>query len=233
MSTTYRYSPLNEKAQQIRLLTLLPGTISPQKDFQIRIKLHIVELTKENEHEFEAVSYVWGSTDDHLDIWIETESGPQSLKITRNLYDCLMHICYESHPCILWIDAICIDQQNIPERSSQVRRMADIFSWSKRVVVWLGREADGSSLALHLLEVLSSKIEVDWEKVSKKAASEDASEQHWGDPNIALPYNEQEYTAIVRLLERPCRCWGRTIFPIPAYFLIFSQDNVISRNNSI
>ncbi|CAG7556529.1 unnamed protein product [Fusarium equiseti] len=37
-----------------------------------------------------------------------------------------------------WIDAICINQEDIPERNAQVLRMKDIYENAKRIICWLG-----------------------------------------------------------------------------------------------
>lgn len=203
MSTPYHYTPLHEQSHQIRLLTLHPGNSVAQEDSHIRITLEIVQLTTENVPEFEALSYAWGSPENRREVWIVTDSGLQILNITQNLHKSLHHLRYETEPRVLWIDAICINQQDIPERSSQVKRMANIYTLSKRVLVWLGPEADESSLALALLESLGSKIEVDWHRGKMNATSEDPLDRHWADKSQPLPFNYREMTAIVRLCERP------------------------------
>lgn len=60
------------------------------------------------------------------------------------------------------MDAVCIDQQNIPERGQQVLKMADIYSKAGGVILWLGRERDGTTLALSALSALGPEVEVDW-----------------------------------------------------------------------
>ena len=37
-----------------------------------------------------------------------------------------------------WIDAVCINQLDVPERNAQVQRMADIYVNARRTLVWLG-----------------------------------------------------------------------------------------------
>jgi len=44
----------------------------------------------------------------------------------------------EDGPIWIWIDAICIDQQNIAERNHQVRFMGMIYRMAQEVFVWLG-----------------------------------------------------------------------------------------------
>jgi hypothetical protein len=46
----------------------------------------------------------------------------------------------------LWIDAICIDQDNFLERGHQVKQMGEIYSAAKTVLVWLGPEVGKSIL---------------------------------------------------------------------------------------
>jgi hypothetical protein len=41
-----------------------------------------------------------------------------------------------------WVDALCIDQNNIPEKNSQVSKMKEIYEGAKKIVVWLGPAAD-------------------------------------------------------------------------------------------
>ncbi|KAL1646054.1 hypothetical protein SLS58_003474 [Diplodia intermedia] len=43
---------------------------------------------------------------------------------------------------LYWVDALCINQRDLPEREAQVLLMGDVYAGAARVVVWLGREAD-------------------------------------------------------------------------------------------
>ncbi|KAJ8112922.1 hypothetical protein OPT61_g4827 [Boeremia exigua] len=45
----------------------------------------------------------------------------------------------EDGPRALWVDAVCIDQRNVQERSSQVRMMYKIYFQAEQVLVWLGQ----------------------------------------------------------------------------------------------
>ena len=49
------------------------------------------------------------------------------------------------------MDAICIHQDDLEERGRQVRRMAQIYSLTSRVNVWLGPEGNDSSYALDIV----------------------------------------------------------------------------------
>jgi hypothetical protein len=55
--------------------------------------------------------------------------------------DCLR----SSHVDKVWIDAVCINQDNIDERNAQVLRIRDIFSQSLAVTIWLGEDEMGGT----------------------------------------------------------------------------------------
>jgi hypothetical protein len=59
-------------------------------------------------------------------------------------------------PRALWVDAICINQENLSERSSQVRLMSTIYKTATHTAVWLGEETDQSRCAFQLLHSLES-----------------------------------------------------------------------------
>lgn len=60
----------------------------------------------------------------------------------------------------LWIDALSIDQGNIPERNDQVRSMSKIYSQAADVSVWLGHEDGSIEVALNDLRCLQAHIEM-------------------------------------------------------------------------
>jgi hypothetical protein len=133
----YQYSPLNEEAGEIRLLTLHPGPLNSE----IYVVLHNETLTKTNTPAFEALSYTWGSMENLHDIRVGP-SGNDVLSVTRNLAVALQYLRYAEKVRVLWIDAVCIDQKNTKERGQQVERMRDIYTLADRVVVWWRRGAE-------------------------------------------------------------------------------------------
>lgn len=96
---------------------------------------------------FIALSYVWGSYNDRVAIRV----NGRTFNITRNLHAALTHLRSQSAETILWVDAICIDQGNVPERNSQVEHMPQVYSAATQVIAWLGEEADGSSHAMNYI----------------------------------------------------------------------------------
>ncbi|KAF3023061.1 hypothetical protein E8E14_012712 [Neopestalotiopsis sp. 37M] len=121
-----QYEPLDPSLRQIRLLTLL----SPSEG-KISAQLHVASL--EDQPVFDALSYVWGVEDDPDPICINGET----CKVKKNLKAALRRL-QDSEPLVIWIDAICIDQENVDEKNHQLPLMRDIYTRASQVIVWLG-----------------------------------------------------------------------------------------------
>ncbi|KIW03032.1 uncharacterized protein PV09_05685 [Verruconis gallopava] len=202
----YQYEPLDSKASEIRLLTLHPGCFSDQ----LCVSLHKTHISRTSIPHFEALSYVWGSLENLADLRVGT-IGDTYVSITVNLAKALPYLRYEDKPRVLWIDAVCIDQQNLKERGHQVQLMRDIYGLASRVVVWLGLEDQDSTYALDLMDELSRKIDVDWLNATMRPSLSAVDEPQWTDLTQLLPYEEKELSALYFLLHRPWfeRLWIR------------------------
>ncbi|KAL9592915.1 MAG: hypothetical protein Q9179_006251 [Wetmoreana sp. 5 TL-2023] len=97
--------------------------------------------------EYEALSYTWGSTTQDWPIRIHTKqpvglSSPTSrtdiVLVTKHLHAAILRLRQPIVALLVWIDQLCIDQNDIAERNAQVRLMAEIYRRAKRTVVWLG-----------------------------------------------------------------------------------------------
>jgi hypothetical protein len=60
---------------------------------------------------------------------------------------------------VFWIDAICINQDDVPERNKQVLRMRDIYSLADTVQVWLGKADENSYTAMDLVGQLAEVVQ--------------------------------------------------------------------------
>jgi hypothetical protein len=86
--------------------------------------------------------------------------------------------------------------------------MTDIYSLTKNVLVWVGPEADNSTLALDVLRDLSTKVEVDFKghmlMPPKGATSSRRNpESHWWHTKQPLPYTKVELMPLCHLFGRP------------------------------
>lgn len=197
---SYHYEPLNDDLNEIRLLTLHEGHF----EAEIRISIHSVPLNADSLPTYEALSYVWGSPETEVEIQV----GSRSLAITKNLAEALPYLRYQDRPRVLWIDAICVNQQDLAERSRQVIRMADLYKLADRVVVWLGSDKNESGHGLRIMEELSSQINVNWLRRTIEPKSDQAA-KHWSDVNQELPYDDNDLRAIYSLMIYPwfVRLW--------------------------
>jgi hypothetical protein len=112
--------------------------------------LEIVHITQ-CQVPYEALSYVWGR---------ETAPTPllcrdSELTITANLDHALRHLRPANAPRKLWIDALCIDQENIEERERQVGYMRLMYKHAEQTIVWLGPKAPGVERAFTAVKQLA------------------------------------------------------------------------------
>lgn len=110
----------------IRLLKVRTGSL---------INDHIccdLTVTNLDEHPvYYALSYIWGSRSAPLPVYV----NGQEHYIRANLWSFLKHaqeVCSSEY---LWIDAMCINQENLVERSDQVQLMSRIYSGAKKTIV--------------------------------------------------------------------------------------------------
>jgi len=131
----YCYSPLPPGAN-IRLLRLMPyaNESTDKAGLQGELFEYFLQDPGQRTHLYEALSYTWGGEEKPRSIAIKG----QNLNITANLYEALLHLRTRSLDRIIWIDAICINQENREEQGQQVQLMAMIYSKAHRVLVWLG-----------------------------------------------------------------------------------------------
>jgi hypothetical protein len=213
-SGSYQYLPLRpELPNETRLLTLHAGKFNDQ----IEVSIHNVDLSasRPNVEEYESLSYVWGSPENNFRIdvrpSVDGEQAGGALYITENLDTALRYLRYADRPRVMWIDAICINQIDLTERSRQVSWMGQIYRKASRTVVFLGEQEKDSETALRLIADLGSKIVVDWTDYTLSSSEKGKSEPHWATFRAPLDYSPDELRAIYRLLHRPWfgRLWIR------------------------
>ncbi len=109
--------------------------------------LHAVRCTTGEPVWYTALSYVWGNP-----ALVTTMScNDKCFGITKNLELALRRLRRSDVSVMLWVDQICINQDDLQEKSQQVALMGTIYQRAWSTVVWLGEEADNSSDALDTL----------------------------------------------------------------------------------
>ncbi|KAF4857009.1 Heterokaryon incompatibility protein 6, OR allele [Colletotrichum siamense] len=107
-----------------------------------------------NNTEFETLSYTWG-TEAATEALMIHEKG--HLKVTPNLASFLRQRREEERTVVLWVDAVCINQQDIEERKFQVMIMGMVYLKCAAITVWLGPESENSDMAIDELVMLAAK----------------------------------------------------------------------------
>jgi hypothetical protein len=131
------YKPL-AKTGEIRLLYIESLEECGPNDYKLwcsikHTNLHEKALDDVEVNErvrYEALSYEWGSEENPQHIWIR--GHPTPVLIRENLYIALVALLLPDAWRPLWVDAICINQDDVGERNSQVTQMATIT----RAQIW-------------------------------------------------------------------------------------------------
>jgi hypothetical protein len=100
--------------------------------------------------DYEALSYAWGDRAQVTHIWLNGSLKEVSSDLEAGLraLHCLPETQLGMH---YWIDALCINQEDILERSQQVKRMHRIYHEARAIVVWLGPETENDDRAIRVM----------------------------------------------------------------------------------
>lgn len=161
------YRSLDPQKREIRVLTILASgdhviavpltqPESADDDSNTNVAdIHCVLQTVllEDEPSYTALSYHWGTDVPSTPVLINSKP----VLVRRNLAAALRHLQQKDRPLNIWVDAICINQNDNKEKSRQVQMMAKIYERSTGVLVWLGPAADDSDAAMEKLRDIGEK----------------------------------------------------------------------------
>lgn len=161
----YRYKEL-ESDEEFRILKLYPGDDGP--DDVIRCEINHYESPRKDAAsavEYEALSWTWD--DDAADQTDKLASDyaklaivdsvdskqPDAIKMIKsNLHAALKALRHRTQDRKLWVDYVCINQDNIGEKNNQVKMMSLIYGKAKNVCIWLGEPATDGHKALEFIK---------------------------------------------------------------------------------
>ncbi|KAF4631289.1 hypothetical protein G7Y89_g6842 [Cudoniella acicularis] len=132
----YTYTPLNTTPNTIRLLIIEPlqqqqNRSSNLDDLQITTRLNSISFAQRPK--YSALSYTWGSSEPQEYILIDG----RPFLVGDNLFHALLSLRHKTEERVFWIDAICINQDDVKERNAQLALMPWIYTRAKTVLVWL------------------------------------------------------------------------------------------------
>ena len=174
----YIYMPLSEWTS-IRLLHLLSGRGSDPWMGTVTENKSAVDGYTDS---YEAISYIWG--DAVMLAFIELDGC--TARITKSLEAALLHVRSSRTIQKLWVDQICINQEDAAERSTQVQQMDQVYAKAERVHVWLGPSNENSGVGMMLLQQLCYDRQLDgdpsWKDLTPdmvRAGIEDIMDRPW------------------------------------------------------
>lgn len=124
----FHHDPLEYTIQSIRVVQIQPDCSSDG-----HIQCRVIHTTIDDK--YTCLSYVWGPPEPSKLILV----NGKWIIVRQNLFDFLDTIrTIRGRASRFWIDALCINQADIPERNKQVQQMGLTYSYASHVLVWLG-----------------------------------------------------------------------------------------------
>lgn len=204
MPASFQYTPLEADGIAIRLLKIHPA--NPQEPFSIQCSLFQVSL---NDHpDYHALSYAWSDEVSNQILPQEITVDGERLTVGPNLAAALKSRRERGLGNIpIWVDAICINQNDINEKSHQILKMRQIYAQAQLVTVWLGPERENSKKAFQMIRKISQQRENSGE---------------WIQNSLLTRKNSTEWRALYHMLRRS---WWRRIWIIQE--MVAAKDAVV------
>ena len=191
-ASKYEYKPLQDS--QICLLTIT--SISSDG-----ITCDLEQSEFDDCPIYDALSYAWGEQDSNRPT---LHCNGRFISISPHLNSALerFYRSWENDdtsdrlPCPrIWVDAVCINQNNDVEKGHQVAKMAQIYARARRVIAWLGEDENGSEMAMQLLQEYATAFP-DRQESTALYDAEDRVQFLRGQ-------NKQTWSALIDLSDRP------------------------------
>ena len=172
--------------------------------------LHATSCTSGIPVWYTALSYVWGNP-----ALVKTMiCNGKHFAITKNLGLALHHLRRSDVSIMLWVDQICINQDDLQEKSQQVVLMGTIYQRAWSTLVWLGEEADNSDEAIDTL--LNTKTALQYYQHGSAPNAEDFE-------RLFLPASDSpKWHDLGNLMRRP---WFKRIWIIQE--VVLSQQIIV------
>ncbi|PMD47010.1 HET-domain-containing protein [Hyaloscypha variabilis F] len=165
--------PLNRQRREVRVLVLCEG----RDDSPVECSMKTISLF-DGAASFNALSYVWGDANDTTTIIV----NQLLITVPKSLANCLQNLRHytashtkllNQNPQTIWADAVCINQQDLLERSQQVQMMDDIYSSARNVVIWLGEGTEYTDYAFDLMNSTAFRERLKDLKISNRRPFEE------------------------------------------------------------
>ncbi|CVL12860.1 related to heterokaryon incompatibility protein het-6 [Fusarium proliferatum] len=164
----------------------------------------------ENPPDYTAVSYCWDNSTDIARI--KFQNG-DSLPLSQTLLDLFNSLKERTSKFTVWIDAICINQEDTTEKEFQVPLMGKIYSRSKEVLVWLGNSDDITKNAFRFMKQEENDVETRLEPLVRSSSFYDKFRSLYRKVSQPSRQENDEYglESMLLLLQRP---WFQRVWVI-------------------
>lgn len=184
----FKYRSLDTFRNEIRLLRILPGSEDP-------ISCTLSHISLDSLQPYDALSYAWQERTIFSAEQLATREiiiiDGVEMEVEVNLAAFLKAARSIRWEQPFWIDAVCINQIDVPERNDQILRMRDIYRKATKGVVWLGPENANSDLAIEFAQFFFSQ-----------RPGTGTEEEEWLLSNIKSGDYSQHWQAFIMLLTR-------------------------------
>jgi hypothetical protein len=155
--STYTYHKLDPTSREIRLIKIVPSNTTEAFENGRPVECSMCCASLDSPPSYVALSYVWGDPARKKDLNIDGKI----VRITESLDTALRHLRsfggnITSRP--LWIDALCINQDDNDEKSCQVGQMRDIYRKCFNTIVWLGPATEERNIAMDQIHRLGKYV---------------------------------------------------------------------------
>jgi hypothetical protein len=184
----FQYLPLLEgRQQQIRLIKVI-------EDEQESLQIAIDQFSLEKAPQFTALSYMWGNPARTNPIVVNSKE----LGVTKSLLVFLREAkrrlkaeddCATAFHGWLWIDAVCINQDDPIERAKQVIHMRAIYEKAHSIIIWLGEGEDGTNVVMNVLQHIAATEDEEFKFRSAEDEPEYMCEFVAGATTIRMAYS--------------------------------------------
>lgn len=188
------YRPLDEGKREVRFMRMI---YDDDESSSINCELAIFSL--DDHPAYKALSYCWTQADATCEIRL----NGQPFLVRPNLSAYLEIMQSEKRYCWIFIDALCIHQNDINEKTSQVQLMGDVYWDATEVIAWLGLPSQKLD---HTDSWLQDILNKDESLASLSSTQEEALLDFYSQEVARSPYWSRVWIVQELLLARTWTC---------------------------
>lgn len=204
----YEYRPLNWEQKEIRMLLLQPSSrTSHRRQGVLQCSMQYAQLATMSSPKYETASYVWGDASHRSCILIDGKVMDIPMSAERVLRSF-------KAGTVIWIDAVCINQQDVDERGHQVALMADVYTKTTKNYICLHSDdspadIEAAVLALYAVWEDARRATHDFDKFTETVVDGESGYDTYADTGLKV---EVDFDALVRLFDCAwfSRIWGKS-----------------------